>query len=197
MTEAATTSETTLTVVSQSPIPDTQYLTPAAPPATALIVDQIGAYVGKHSERIRVTVKKEVVAEAPLLFLEQILVVGRAISVSSDAIEACCERGIPVYFVSFRGEPYAALYAAGLGGTVVTRRAQLTAFGTAKGIALGCAFASGKIASQANLLRYVAKYRKTTDLTLYRELRLRAGEVLDHIAEIRRLWEEAEGAATI
>jgi hypothetical protein len=41
-----------------------------AGPATALIVDQIGAYVGKPSERSRVTLKKETVAEAPLLFLE-------------------------------------------------------------------------------------------------------------------------------
>ena len=32
---------------------------------TALIVDQFGAYVGKHSERLRVTLQKQMVAEAP------------------------------------------------------------------------------------------------------------------------------------
>jgi CRISP-associated protein Cas1 len=75
---------------------------------------------------------------------------------SSDAVEACCERGNPIYFLSFKGEPYAALYAAGLGGTVVTKRAQLVAFNTSQGIELGCAFAGGKIANQANLLRNIA-----------------------------------------
>ena len=32
---------------------------------TALIVDQFGTYVSKHSERLRVLAKKEIVAEAP------------------------------------------------------------------------------------------------------------------------------------
>ncbi|MGH7861516.1 MAG: CRISPR-associated endonuclease Cas1 [Candidatus Dormibacteraceae bacterium] len=164
---------------------------------TAHIVDQFGAYVGKHSERLRVSVKKEVVAEAPLLFLEQVLVAGRGVSISSDAIEACCENGIPVYFLSGRGEPYAALYAAGLGGTVITRRAQLASYDDDRGLTLACAFASGKIANQANLLRYVAKYRKTTDPDLHRELRLRATEVLDHVAEIQRLWAAASDGTTI
>ncbi len=169
--------------------------TPRLP--STLIVDRIGAYVGRHSERLRVSVKKEVVAEAPLLFLEQVLVASRGVSLSSDAIEACCARGIPLYFVSSRGEPYAALYAAGLGATVLTRRAQLIAYGTRQGLAVGCAIASGKIASQANLLRYVAKYRKTTAPELHRELRLRAREVLDHADEVRQLWEAASPTATI
>lgn len=164
---------------------------------TALIVDQFGAYVGKHSERLRVTLQKQMVAEAPLLTLEQVLVTGRGVSVSSDAIEACCERGIPLYFVSSRGAPYAALYAAGLGGTVLTRRAQLAAYGDARGLDVACAFAAGKITNQANLLRYVAKYRKTTDLALYRELRLRSTEVLDHVDEVRRLRERDDPPDTI
>lgn len=195
-----TTSETALIDSAREPTPVPR--SPAGARAataheTALIVDQFGAYVGKHSERLRVSVKKEVVAEAPLLFLEQVLVAGRGVSVSSDAIQACCESGIPVYFLSGRGEPYAALYAAGLGGTVITRRAQLASYDDHRGLTLACAFASGKIANQANLLRYVAKYRKTTDPELHRELRLRAAEVLDHVAEIQRLWASADDGTTI
>jgi CRISPR-associated protein Cas1 len=169
----------------------------ATPPYTTLIVDQFGAYVGKYSERLRVTVKKEAVAEAPLLFLEQVLVASRGVSISSDAIEACCERGIPLYFVSYRGEPYAALYAAGLGGTVLTRRAQLTAYHSAQGVRAACAFAAGKVANQALLLRYIAKYRRTTDPALHQELRLRAGEVLDHVEEIRHLLTVAGDGPTV
>jgi CRISPR-associated protein Cas1 len=144
-----------------------------------------------------VTRKKEVVAEEPLLYLEQVLVAGRGVSLSADAIEACCERGIPIHFLSSRGDPYAALYAAGLGGTVLTRRAQLAAYGDARGVALGCAFAHGKIVNQANLLRYAAKYRKATDPPVYRELRLRFREVLDHVEELRELRRAAEAGARI
>ncbi|MBX6773519.1 MAG: CRISPR-associated endonuclease Cas1 [Chloroflexi bacterium] len=168
-----------------------------APHETVLIVDQFGAYISKHSERLRVVIRKDITAEAPLLFLEQVLVVGRGVSVSSDAIAACCERGIPVYFLSGRGEPYAALYAAGLGGTVLTRRAQLAAHDDGRGVRLAYAFARGKISNQANLLRYIAKYRKATDPALYRELRLVAGEIRDHLEEVRRLEIDAGPAATV
>lgn len=200
MTEETTTSETALTIVTPGAVSPTRTLPlikETAARETTLIADRFGAYVSKHSERLRVSVKKEVVAEQPLLFLEQVLVSGRGVSISSDAIEACCERGIPVHFLSGRSEPYAALYASGLGGTVITRRAQLTAYDDRRGVVLACAFAIGKIVNQANLLRYVAKYRKTTDPGLFLELRLRAGEVRDHVDEARRLIERAEPSARV
>jgi len=41
--------------------------------------------------------------------------------------------------------------------------------------------------NQANLLKYMAKYRKATAPELYGELRRRAGEVLRHVEELRGL----------
>ena len=87
-----------------------------------LIVDEYGAFIGKHSGRLRVTKDKQKLAEAPLLHLEQVLVTGQGIGLSADVVRACCSGGIPIYFVDGRGRPYAALYAAGLTGTVLTRR---------------------------------------------------------------------------
>ena len=101
-----------------------------------LIVDQFGAYVGKHSERLQVKCKGELLVEAPLLTLDNVLVIGKGISISADALALCAEHGVPVHCVSSRGEPYAALYAAGLGGTVQTRRAQYAAYHDARGAAL-------------------------------------------------------------
>ena len=152
-----------------------------------LIVEQFGAYVGKHSERLRVSKDKETLAEAPLMHLEQVLVSGRGVSLSTDAIAACGRAGIPIHIVDGRGRPLASFYAAGLTGTVQTRRAQLVAYNDRRSVALGIAFASGKIANQANLLKYMAKYRKATAPELYRELRRRAGEVLAHVEELRQL----------
>jgi CRISPR-associated protein Cas1 len=158
-----------------------------------LIVDDYGAFIGKHSRRLQVmrsgegTPAERMVAEAPLLHLESVLVSGRGISLSADAIEACTTEGIPVHFVDWRGRPYASLYAAGLTGTVMTRRAQLEAYNDVRGIELALAFARGKISNQAGFLRYTSKYRKEKEPELYRELRLCADEVRDHQEALRHL----------
>lgn len=156
-----------------------------------LIVDQYGAFVGKHSGRLRVTRQKdgktEKLIEAPLMHLEGVVVTGRGIGLSADAVEACSREGIPIHFLDSRGRPYAALYSAGLTGTVLTRREQLLAYADKRGLALAKAFAAGKIQNQAGFLRYAAKYRRETDPDLYQVLRQAAGEVTRHLVELERL----------
>jgi CRISPR-associated protein Cas1 len=156
-----------------------------------LIVDQYGSFVGKHSGRLRVTRQKdgktEKLIEAPLIHLDGVLVTGRGVGLSADAVEACSREGIPIHFLDSRGKHYAALYSAGLTGTVLTRREQLLAYADRRGLALAKAFAAGKIQNQAGFLRYVAKYRKETDPDLYRALREGADAVLAHRDELARL----------
>jgi CRISPR-associated protein Cas1 len=158
-----------------------------------LIIDEFGVHVSKHSERLQVmrigegTPAERLVQRAPLLHLESVLITGRGISLSADVIEACCRRGIPIHFVSGRGQPYAALYSAGLTGTVQTRRAQMLAYGDGRSLALARAFARGKVCNQAALLRYMAKYRKEADPELYDELRRASDEVEAHLEELERL----------
>jgi len=158
-----------------------------------LIVDEFGVHLGKHSGRLRVMrigdgkPSERLVQEAPLLHLESVLITSQGISLSADAVRACCTAGIPIHFVDSRGRPYAALYAAGLTGTVLTRREQLLAYADRRGLELAVAFARGKIENQAGFLRYTAKYRQEVDPDLYQELRWRAGEVRDHLEELRHL----------
>jgi len=88
-----------------------------------LVVEEFGAYVGKHSQRLRVTVNGQTRSEIPLIALRQVMVKSRGVSVSSDAVMACAERGIPIHFVSGVGlSAGAALYTAALAGTVKTRQ---------------------------------------------------------------------------
>jgi len=164
-----------------------------------LVIDQYGSFVGKHSERLKVTKEGETLADAPLLYLETVTIANRGVSISAAAVHECTERGIPIHFVSSDGSPYASLYSAGLTGTVATRRAQLQAYGDGRGLYLALAFSSGKLQNQSNLLKYIAKYRKDTDLILYEELRLRANEVLDDLIgmdKIRDYPEFLDGSAT-
>ncbi|MGQ9854665.1 MAG: CRISPR-associated endonuclease Cas1 [Candidatus Oleimicrobiaceae bacterium] len=148
-----------------------------------LIIDQYGAFLGKHSERLQVKVNKDVVAEVPLFGLEQVLIIAGGVSLSSDAVRACAEAGVPISFVSRSGKPYARLTSVDLIGTVQTRRELLLAYADGRGVTLAKAFAQGKLLNQVNLLKYMAKYRKTREQETF--------QLIWHLAEeIRALAEE-------
>jgi CRISPR-associated protein Cas1 len=150
-----------------------------------LTADSYGAFIGKHSERLVVSNDGEDIAEAPLLFLETVTLAGRGVSISSDALEACCEAGIPIFFLSHHGDPYASIYAPGLTGTVLTRREQMAAYEDARGTALALAFARGKIANQAAQLRYLARNR--TSQGEIDALRTAAQTLADHMMRLNEL----------
>ncbi|MBC7121325.1 MAG: CRISPR-associated endonuclease Cas1 [Candidatus Methanosuratus sp.] len=154
---------------------------------THLIVDERGAYIGKHQGRLQVRLGRQIMQEAPLLHLEQVLVNGRAVSLSADAVSACAGQGIPIHFISYRGTPYASLYTGGLIGTVQTRRAQILAYTDQRSVVLGKAFARSKISNQAALLRYLAKYRKERDPAVHTELIGIAEDIERHLKELDRL----------
>lgn len=157
-----------------------------------LIADEYGTFVGKHSERLIVFKGEEKRLQAPLLHLESVVIASLGVSISADAVQACTERGIPIFFLNSLGEPYASLYSAGLTGTVATRRAQLEAYRSPRGLALVLALAMGKIQNQGNFLRYMSKYRKENDPALYEELRRRSAEVLNAREELERLRQTQE-----
>jgi len=157
------------------------------PVVRQLVISEYGAFVGKHQGRLRVSRDGEVLAEAPLLHLEEVLVIGTRVSLSADAVRACCTAGIPIHFLDPAGRPYAALYSAGLTGTVLTRREQLLAYRDRRGVELAVAFARGKITNQANFLRYAAKYREEAAPQVGRLLKKEAERVRDSLDELRHL----------
>jgi CRISPR-associated protein Cas1 len=95
--------------------------------------------------------------ELPLFRVSEIIVAGGGISISTDLIEECCERGIPVSFLTRAGRPFAMLSSPVLTATVITRREQMAAFGDRRGVELAKAIVRGK------LLKYFGKYVKTAD----------------------------------
>lgn len=157
-----------------------------------LIVDEFGSFIAKHKGRLRVTCQGEKRTDAPLLHLETVLVTGRGVSLSSDAVAACAEEGIPIHFLSSRGQAVGSLYSAGLTATVETRRAQLLARQDDRGLHVAKAVANGKIRNAASLLKYLSKNRKEKQPELFQEVRWLSDEVLDHLAELERI-----GGATV
>jgi len=159
-----------------------------------LIVDEYGSYLGKHSERLVLHRGKELIAEAPLLTLEGVIVADRGTSLSADAVAACAEAGIPIHFVHFSGHVSASIFSAGLTGTVQTRRAQLQSADDGRSIVLAKAFATGKVLNQAALLRYLAKYRKERAPALYAQLEDAARTVAAAVRELHRLGTQPTAA---
>lgn len=155
--------------------------------AIELIVSERGSFVGKHQGRLRVTNDNGEKREVPIMHLRQVIICGGGIAISSDAVRACSEEGIPLHFISANGTPHASLYSAGLNGTVLARRAQLRAYDGPAGVALARAFTLGKLGNQANLLRYAAKNRKETAPEVYEQLMAVAGEVVDYQIAVERL----------
>jgi CRISPR-associated protein Cas4 len=155
-----------------------------------LVVEGKGSFIGKHQGRLRVTCQQKTVTEVPLIHLKQVIIVSGGVGISSDVIRTCSEEGIPIHFVSGRGTAFASLYSAGLTGTVITRRAQLLAYEHNVGVTVVRAFVTGKLENQANLLRYMAKYRKETNTALYEELMLVALGMRDFIHDLEQLKAE-------
>lgn len=142
-----------------------------------LIVEERGVLVGKHQGRVRVVRGKEKLDEKPLVLLEQIIIASTGVSITSDVVRACCEHGIPIHFLGSRARSYGMFCAAGLNGTIQTRRAQLTAYHTEAGTRLVRAFVQGKLHNQANLLRAMVKNRRESDPQCYDEVQAIVAEV--------------------
>ncbi len=161
-----------------------------------LIADTFGTHIGKYSKRLKITQKGQTLAQAPLLHLQSVIVCSRGVSISADAIEACCEHGIPILFLTDYGTPYASLHAAGLTGTVLTRREQLLAFYDWRGTHIALIVAHAKIQNQEATLKYLAKNRKDTDPPTYEHLNETALSLRDGLAAVDRLYRNV-GHATI
>lgn len=162
-----------------------------------LIVEGRGSFVGKHQGRIRVSREGKVVTEAPVIHLEHVLIVDAGVSISSDAVRVCAEEGIPIHFLDALGHVQAAVYSAGLTGTVLSRRAQLLAYTSERGRDLALAYVRAKLENGINLLRYAGKYRKETQPAVFEEITLVAAELRDALAELEQLREQGPDIETV
>ena len=131
------------------------------------------------------SVKGKVLAEYPLRDIEQVTIATKGVSVSSDALAACVEFGIPINFLTASGKPYAVISSPELTGTVLTRREQLKAYEDERGAHLAKSFVQGKINNQARLIKYYAKHRKEN--SCFEELMSKAKDIETLLKEIDTL----------
>lgn len=152
-----------------------------------VIVSNYGCFLSKTSERLIVKEHKNVVLELPFFDIEHITVASKGVGLSTDVIQMCAEQGIPITFLSSRGEPYALLSSPTLTATATTRREQYKALEDQRGLNLVKEIIDSKIHNQSSLLKYAAKYRKIKDLSTYAYTMDTAKKVNEHRKELKEI----------
>jgi CRISPR-associated protein Cas1 len=160
------------------------------PVVSHLYADQVGTFIGKYQERLKLMKGNETLQQAPLMHLESVIIANKGVSISADAIAACAENGIPIVMLNALGHVYATVYASGLTGTVLTRREQLLAYYDERGVQLARWFASAKLMNQAHTLRYWASNREVSHPDDARMLAVNAVLIDEVIAELEALPEQ-------
>ncbi len=127
-------------------------------------------HLGNNADKPRAPKTSPDRIELPLFRVGHIVVASSGVSISTDLIEACCERGIRLSFLTRGGKPFAMLSSPMLTATVITRREQLSAYGDERGVEFAKAIVRGKLGNQAALLRYFGKYLKTANPDAFAKL---------------------------
>lgn len=151
-----------------------------AQPEREIVVDEYGTFLAKVSERLALRRDGKTDREVALYDVEQITIASNGVTLSSDLIHECTERGIRINFVDFRGQPYAMISSPTLTGTVLTRRAQLQAFHDGRGAEWARIVVRAKIQNQVNTLRYFGKYRKGQSPELWQR-------IMDRVERMRQI----------
>jgi CRISPR-associated protein Cas1 len=133
--------------------------------------------------------------ELPLFRVGEIVIGSPGVSLSADLVEACCERGIRLSFLTRSGKPYAMLSSPMLTATVITRREQLAAYNDSRGVELAKSIVRGKLGNQASLLKYFGKYLKESNPPVYNELSALAKSIVKGRAHAKRINEPNIDAA--
>lgn len=124
-----------------------------------LLVSGQGLSLGKSSERLTLKFQRKNCGSLPFFRLQEIVILGEGISLSTDLIAEACRRGIRIAFLSLSSRPVALLTSPYLTATVETRRAQLASTTAPLGAELLRWLVAGKLHNQEKLLRYFAKSR--------------------------------------
>lgn len=152
-----------------------------------LILEDYGLFLGKSGNLFTVYQKGEKIKETSADKVEQIIIMGNGISLSSDAFLLASQKGIDVVFLDSLGRAKYRLLPAEFGGTVITRREQYRAYDDRRGVILAKAFIEGKIQNQAALLKSYAKNRAITAPELSRSIINKAYAMQDLLPELRKL----------
>lgn len=145
-----------------------------------------GCFVGKHSARIIVRKERRIIAEIPVIKLKCLTVAAHGIALSSDVINLCVEKGIPIHFVNNFGNICAmATPPGGASSDVAVLQIQKRDLPT--GLILARMFVYGKLKNQFSVLKYYGKYRKRNGNSYGALIDERSGYLSDLVRKAKNL----------
>jgi group II intron reverse transcriptase/maturase/CRISPR-associated endonuclease Cas1 len=125
--------------------------------SSVLYVSQFGAYLGMSKNLITIKLKGKIVGKMPKRQCEQIIIAGKAISLSSNMVYLCVQEGIAIDFVDGRDRPFASLLSSKNAYAKMSLM-QLEFIEKKKSLALAKKFIQGKSKNQLNYLKYLDRY---------------------------------------
>jgi len=125
--------------------------------SSVLYVSQFGAYLGMSKNLITIKLKGKIVGKMPKKQCEQIIIAGKAISLSSNMVYLCVQEGIAIDFVDGRDKPFASLLSSKNAYAKMSLM-QLEFIEKKKNLALAKKFIQGKSKNQLNYLKYLDRY---------------------------------------
>lgn len=154
-----------------------------------LAVGTRGSVLGVSGKLVVVRRKGKKIKEIPLSKVRHVLILEEGISLSSNLMYACAERGISMDLLNFAGAPVARLSTLSY-PTMGVGLAQLRALDNGKAPHLACTFVKSKIRNQRNLLKYYHKYWKSADPAFARAFKQELDRMDTCVHEIERLTSE-------
>lgn len=123
-----------------------------------LTIAEFGVFLGVNGNRLVVHESDGSTWETPLSRLRTVRVAKAGVSLSSNVILACAERGIRLYFCDWRGVGVAAVSGLHQHAVVSVRKAQFAALGSPFAFEFAREFIVSKLRNQRAVLLYFNKY---------------------------------------
>lgn len=135
-----------------------------------------GCYVTVSGDDLVVRRRKNDIFRKPISELTMVYLEGKGIALSADLTMRLCEKDVPVVFTPLIGVP-AAIAQPVRSTRSNLRQLQVLRRNDPEVIKVGLGMLASKVANQASVLKYFARYRKRTDAVAYTELTRCANDI--------------------
>ena len=135
-----------------------------------------GCYVTVNGDDLVVKKRKHEVSRMPITDLSMVYLEGKGIAVSADLTMRLCDNDVPVVFTPLIGVP-AAIAQPVQSTRANIRQQQVLRRNDPDILKMGLRMLAAKVANQASVLKYFARYRKRKDDAVYASLTSSADEI--------------------
>jgi len=151
-----------------------------------LIINDYGVFIGIKGDRVIVKKDSEKVVEIAAGNISQVIIASRGVSMSSAFLRLMLKHRVDFVLLSGFGAPLGRLISR-KGGAIELRKNQIQAQNDERGKYLTKQFAKGKLVNQSNLLKSLAKNRRSTKPELASKLEEASRVVLGFINTIEQM----------